>query len=291
MCAGCGDSPIGSCGNDAFPANNGTGHGLGLQACITRCSHDSSRPECAGPGTPRGLGASDQLFNFTVTSGLRYTLQGGGVTGTIQNVRNGHYIQRALGGGGQVVLAPCSGTSDESPEWIATPAGSKTAAGAWPFPAQSSAWPSTTFQLAADRSLCLSSGGAAVVPAPDPWCVANNNMWRSNTDVLQSWTRTMIEVESMATQVRSSAVVLPYYYPSTTLIELESTATQVRSSASRDATGRSVVFMLTVTQACLCLPGWRRRVARGAFSCHTLGAVPGRGGAGSHLPARGVVLP
>ena len=36
-----------------------------------------------------------------------------------------------------------------------------------------------------DGSSCLSSAGAEVVPAPDDWCIANNNMWRSNTDVLQ----------------------------------------------------------------------------------------------------------
>ena len=28
----------------------------------------------------------------------------------------------------------------------------------------------------------------------------NNNMWRSNTDVLQCWPRTMVEAESVSTQ-------------------------------------------------------------------------------------------
>ena len=48
--------------------------------------------------------------------------------------------------------------------------------------------------------MCLSSRGEEVTPAPDMWCIANNNMWRSNTDVLQNWVRTMVEVESLATQ-------------------------------------------------------------------------------------------
>ena len=38
----------------------------------------------------------------------------------------------------------------------------------------------------------------------DPWCLANNNMWRSDTDTLQVWTRTMIEIESVALQGRIS---------------------------------------------------------------------------------------
>ena len=48
--------------------------------------------------------------------------------------------------------------------------------------------------------LCLSAAGAEVPPAIDPWCIENNNMWRSQTDVLQCWPRSMIEVESMSTQ-------------------------------------------------------------------------------------------
>jgi hypothetical protein len=47
---------------------------------------------------------------------------------------------------------------------------------------------------------CLTSAGKVVVPPVDPWCIKNNNMWRSNTDTLQTWTRIMVEVESMATQ-------------------------------------------------------------------------------------------
>ena len=48
--------------------------------------------------------------------------------------------------------------------------------------------------------LCLSSAGAGVAAAADPWCAQNNNMWRSNTDVLQCWPRSMVEAESVATQ-------------------------------------------------------------------------------------------
>ena len=48
--------------------------------------------------------------------------------------------------------------------------------------------------------MCLSAAGEEVLAAADPWCAENNNMWRSNTDVLQCWPRTMMEAESVATQ-------------------------------------------------------------------------------------------
>ena len=47
---------------------------------------------------------------------------------------------------------------------------------------------------------CLSSAGVEVMPHLDPWCIDNNNMWRVSTDVIQVWTRTMMEIESMANQ-------------------------------------------------------------------------------------------
>jgi hypothetical protein len=41
----------------------------------------------------------------------------------------------------------------------------------------------------------------APVPAPDDeWCIENNNLWRSSTDVLQVWSSVMVQAESMATQ-------------------------------------------------------------------------------------------
>ena len=52
----------------------------------------------------------------------------------------------------------------------------------------------------AGSGLCLSAAGEELLPSIDPWCIENNNMWRSQTDVLQCWPRTMIEAESMATQ-------------------------------------------------------------------------------------------
>ena len=57
----------------------------------------------------------------------------------------------------------------------------------------------------AEPGRCLSSSGVAVAPHLDPWCAANNNMWRVSTDVIQTWTRTMIELESMAHQGTLSA--------------------------------------------------------------------------------------
>ena len=34
-------------------------------------------------------------------------------------------------------------------------------------------------------TLSLTANGPIVPPTIDEWCIENNNMWRSNTDVLQ----------------------------------------------------------------------------------------------------------
>jgi hypothetical protein len=52
-------------------------------------------------------------------------------------------------------------------------------------------------QWRAEPSLCLSSAGATVPSNIDPWCIENNNMWRSNTDVLQVDGHTIVARASM----------------------------------------------------------------------------------------------
>ena len=64
LCAGCGDF-FGGCANDVLQENNGSGHGLGMQACTGVC------PQCA----------KNQQFNFSTgeggTVGMLTAQQGG----------------------------------------------------------------------------------------------------------------------------------------------------------------------------------------------------------------------
>merc|ERR1719197_1382334 len=48
----------------------------------------------------------------------------------------------------------------------------------------------------ASPGLCLAPG-SPVQEAPDPWCAQKSNIWRSNTDINQSWERLMVEIESL----------------------------------------------------------------------------------------------
>ena len=57
------------------------------------------------------------------------------------------------------------------------------------------------YWLTTASTACDTHRYTAPVAAPiDEWCIENNNMWRSSTDTLQCWERSMLEVESMATQ-------------------------------------------------------------------------------------------
>ena len=194
MCAGCGDGPLGDCANGALAAGNGTGVGLGMQACITKCTGSppgpDAWPQCVGYGLPSGLGKQEQTWNYsTADATLRLALT------------NDQCLGLSPGGGDQVIIyntfngGKKCGAAEPTTQWIPGAADtSSTASRATGAPAM------TLFKLKSNPAQCLSSAGEVVVPVPDPWCLANNNMWRSNTDVLQVWTRTMIEVESMATQ-------------------------------------------------------------------------------------------
>ena len=57
--------------------------------------------------------------------------------------------------------------------------------------------PSTMqLQSDADTTACLAVG-PVLKGRMDPWCTASTNMWRSSTDVLQTWGRVMQQVESL----------------------------------------------------------------------------------------------
>lgn len=200
LCAGCGSSPVPdnhrgvggtACGNDATTNANGTG--LGMQACL------------GNAGTPllpfpQGLGSNEQLWNFSS--------------------RSGEIAQECHSNDDECIASPpclalVNGTgpmviSTRDPELCGSAAARWTpkspavdvhiethSASTGTFGHQQ--W--SMFMIeGVGHQKCLTSAGELVTPPIDPWCLANNNMWRSNTDVLQSWSRTMIEVESMANQ-------------------------------------------------------------------------------------------
>ena len=107
----------------------------------------------------------------------------------VLQVQSGKCLAKSAAGL-QVGLAPC-GSSGAAWDVVAVPMGSKSGHDGGAY---------VQLRSRTDTSVCLTSSGDVVPSNADPWCWANNNMWRSNTDVLQTWTRTMIEIESMANQ-------------------------------------------------------------------------------------------
>ena len=59
--------------------------------------------------------------------------------------------------------------------------------------------PAGVVQLSYGQSpgMCLTADGGYLAAEEDPWCAANNNMWRSSTDTLQVWSRVMVQQESL----------------------------------------------------------------------------------------------
>jgi hypothetical protein len=173
LCAGCASQPSGGCGN-----MNGS-VGLGMEACLVRCSQNGSADApCAGFGTPDGLGAAAQSFNYS--DGRLRNMQGGTC---IELLADGVTVGGGEGGHptGANYPPPCDRPQQQ---WDLLGADAE----------------GVQLRSRARPTLCLTSAGAPVLPHLDPWCAANNNMWRVSTDVLQVWTRTMMEVESMANQ-------------------------------------------------------------------------------------------
>ena len=191
MCAGC--VSTGSCGGDG---TNGTG--LGMQACLSG-SVNNGALDSKGAAYAHGLGAQGQLVNYTLATGA-ITLACPNKPGCVQRVLAPVAPEKNVGTAAAAipVVATKTGTGAIA-SWIATPL----PAGG-PLHLLQVGTTTTSFKnsaAAAAAAMCLSSStGPVVVPVADPWCLANNNMWRSNTDVLQNWCRTMVEVESLATQ-------------------------------------------------------------------------------------------
>lgn len=187
LCAGCGSIPVPDnhrgiggteCGNDAL--TNAGGAGLGLQACLGLVGD---------PVFPRGLGSMAQLWNFSAETGvISQSCKGNDV-----DCRATPPCLALVNGTGPMVILTRDAEVCASPaaRWAPTPAVTETAGAG-------SAGAMSLLKIAGGK--CLSSAGRVVTPPVDPWCLANNNMWRSNTDTIQSWGRTMVEIESMANQ-------------------------------------------------------------------------------------------
>ena len=133
-----------------------------------------------------GIGSNQQAWNFSATG--RIVQQQCGPQG---NACSGAACLALANGLGPAVIKTRGSTTDEfcantSAQWTARPVAAGT--------------PLHQFASSAAPEMCLTSAGEVVKAPVDPWCIANNNMWRSNTDAVQSWSRIMVEVESMANQ-------------------------------------------------------------------------------------------
>jgi hypothetical protein len=174
FCVGCGSDtsagPVtGSCANDAMQFANGTGYGLGMQACIVPCSNNTQGlAGCSGNGLPAGLGKGQQTFNYTKETGL------------ISRTASGECLAKISAGPQVGVMGAAQCAKGSGNGWDAVPVAG-----------------GVHLQWRAEPSLCLSSAGATVPSNIDPWCIENNNMWRSNTDVLQVDGHTIVARASM----------------------------------------------------------------------------------------------
>jgi hypothetical protein len=202
---------------------------------MVRCSLSNgygSTQGCSGLGLPQGLGGQSQQFNYSSVDGALRNAQGGVClslnvkadeeSSSSSSVRVlGKQVVGGQGGhpGGQtapwppicnetwqqwdpVQVTPPSNEDADEDDHVDVDVGRLAGLGVkWvQFKSRfSSGVPSDGGEA---TELCLTADGGAGRRAPwaDPWCWENNNMWRSNTDVLQVWTRVMMEVESMATQ-------------------------------------------------------------------------------------------
>ena len=153
-------------------------HIHGMQACLTA-------PSKNGAPEPIKQGGASQVFNYSKSSGfITQSTTNGPTPGQCLT-----FVSVTPGSGAQVVLPVHASSCNTS--WDV-------------LPVKGDRHGAVTLRIREGSP----SGGAgkclaytAPVAAPiDEWCIENNNMWRSSTDTLQSWGRTMVEVESMATQ-------------------------------------------------------------------------------------------
>jgi len=169
LCVGCMTQT--DCANTAgAPLWNTSGVGAGMQACVSGIG--GAKNDDANYANPM------QQYNYTAHDGRVLRADGAclelgpaGPTGARRNV----VVQGAQ---------KCSGTAAQ--KWTRGPVTTKWAGG----------MPRSQLVAVGDPSLCLAAG-PRWQNTPDPWCVANNNMWRTNTDTLQQWPRIMQELESL----------------------------------------------------------------------------------------------
>ena len=194
LCAGCGGGPMSGCANSARASGNSSGFGLGMQACLL------GSVDMGVAGAPPAHSVAEQegqqLFNISHNGSIRIR----GADGS-----PGSCLGRAPGGGEQVVQG--FGPHELCDQGWVVRAKHMAHAHTDGKPPGSPGRRDATglagvigLELKGAPGMCLSSAGEEVEAYADPWCAENNNMWRSNTDVLQEWTRTMVEAESVATQ-------------------------------------------------------------------------------------------
>ena len=221
LCVGCASSPVPDnhrgvggtqCGNDA--QSSATGGGFGMQACLTS-SYDNGATD-GKPIQQQGMGSQQQLWNFSA------------VDGTIRQLCRSNDM-------GCMVSPPCLAlVNGTGPAVISTrdPEICDSDAARWTSKATTTTSAAATGQqfvtkVAAPggKGHCLTSAGKIVIAPVDPWCIQNNNMWRSNTDVLQVWTRIMVEVESTSVSVE--------HFPNRVFLEMAKTYATTMSSSER----------------------------------------------------------
>ena len=163
LCVGCGAyAPAGGpCANDALTFHgNGSGFGAGMAACGQPC------PYCAATQQWNFSAAASQLLERADGSCLEVLLQTGQVVVQRSQQCNGSAAQRwKIGSSAQL--------EGEAFTQLVSLAGTE------------------------QQPQCLSSTAGHAAYALDPWCAANNNMWRSSTDTLQVWSRTVVQIDSL----------------------------------------------------------------------------------------------
>jgi hypothetical protein len=174
LCVGCGAyAPAGGpCANDALKFRNGSGYGAGMAACGQAC------PECT----------ANQQWNYSKGPNSKMLLRA-----------DGSCLEVLYQEAKQVVVQQpmhCNGSSAQ--QWAL---GSATEFEGETFhQLVSLAAVSTDETVAAEQpqqQYCLSSTADHVTYKLDPWCAANFNMWRTSTDTLQVWSRTVVQIDSL----------------------------------------------------------------------------------------------
>jgi hypothetical protein len=172
LCVGC---PNGPCANDAkLSRTNGslTGSGIGMQACL-----------------PGGLGAQNQQWVLTST---------GSLLSPKTNSCLAILPRSPIVAGSDTIHA--AGAAPVLSMRASACASSATAAWTRGKPGRGGATP---LQSSSDPALCLSPG-PVLQGAIDPFCTASASMWRTSTDTLQTWSRTMMQLESLVGMGRIS---------------------------------------------------------------------------------------